>query len=48
MNRFMELKIDWSILNKERETIYGFSILSIMIFHYFENCLQYQIGGGVC
>lgn len=34
MNKSMALKTNWSIFSEERDTIYGISIISIMLFHF--------------
>ena len=46
MNKSMALKTNWSIFSEERDTIYGISIISIMLFHFFESILISNCGGG--
>ena len=44
MNKSMALKTNWSIFSEERDTIYGISIISIMLFHFFESVLTSDWG----
>lgn len=40
MNRYMDLKNNWGTFSRERNAIYGISIISIIIFHFFEDLLR--------
>ena len=40
--------LNWKIFSENRDVIYGISIISIMIFHYVEDCILAGAGGGVC
>lgn len=37
--------VDWSIISKYRDEIFGFTMISIVIFHFFENVLNSEIIG---
>lgn len=39
MSKSMDWTNNWSVFSKERSALYGISILSIIIFHYFENLM---------
>ena len=45
MSKSMGLRINWSIFSKNRNAIYGVSILSIMVFHFFEDVLTSNLPG---
>lgn len=46
MNRFMGLKTNWNAFSKNRDAIYGIAIISIMIFHFFEDVASSDFLGG--
>ncbi len=33
----MDLKTDWNVFSKNRDAAYGVDIISILIFHFFED-----------
>lgn len=33
----MDLKTDWNVFSKNRDAVYGADIISILIFHFFED-----------
>ena len=37
MSRFIVLKTNWNDFSKNRDAIYGIAIISIMIFHFYED-----------
>ena len=37
MSRFIVLKTNWNAFSKNRDAIYGIAIISIMIFHFYED-----------
>lgn len=41
----MRKKITWNILSKYRDELFGFSIISIIIFHYFEDLNSTELEG---
>lgn len=46
MNKYMDLKTNWSIFSKNRSSIYGVAIISIIIYHYFEDVAALNLTGG--
>lgn len=38
--------LNWKIFSDNRDVIYGIAIISIMIFHYVEDCILAGSGGG--
>ena len=47
MSRFMDLKINWEVFSRNRDTIYGVAIISIMVFHFFEDVTTSDLSGGL-
>lgn len=47
MNKYMDLKTNWSIFSKNRSSIYGVAIISIIIYHYFEDVAALNLTGGL-
>lgn len=45
MNKSIVLKTNWSVFSEERDVIYGISIISIMLFHFFESILTSDCRG---
>lgn len=43
----MDSKINWNIFSKNRNAIYGIAIISIMIFHFFEDVVSSDLSGGL-
>lgn len=37
--------LNWKIFSENRDVIYGIAIISIMIFHYVEDCILAGAGG---
>ena len=48
MSKSTDWTNNWSVFSKERNTLYGISILSIIIFHYFEDINASDFSGGLC
>lgn len=48
MNKSMDWTNKWSVFSNERSALYGISILSIIIFHYFENLNASDFSVGLC
>lgn len=48
MSKSTDWTNNWSVFSKERNTLYGISILSIIIFHYFEDLNASDFSGGLC
>ena len=48
MSKSTDWTNNWSVFSKERNTLYGISILSIVIFHYFEDLNASDFSGGLC
>lgn len=46
MNKYMDLKTNWSIFSKNRSSIYGVAIISIIIYHYFEDVAALNLTRG--
>lgn len=46
MSKSTDWTNNWSVFSKERNTLYGISILSIIIFHYFEDLNASDFRGG--
>ena len=46
----MDLKTNWNVFSKNRDAIYGVAIISIIIFHFFEDVASSNIseGGRIC
>ena len=42
----MDLKTNWNVFSKNRDAIYGVAIISIIIFHFFEDVASSNISGG--
>lgn len=42
----MNSKDNWNIFSKNRNAIYGVAIISIMIFHFFEDIANSNLSGG--
>lgn len=42
----MVLKTNWNAFSKNRDAIYGIAIISIMIFHFFEDVASSDFLGG--
>lgn len=42
----MDLKTNWNVFSKNRDAIYGIAIISIIIFHFFEDVVSSNISGG--
>lgn len=42
----MDLKTNWNVFSKNRDAIYGVAIISILIFHFFEDVASSNISGG--
>lgn len=42
----MDLKTNWNSFSKNRDAIYGVAIISILIFHFFEDVASSNISGG--
>lgn len=47
MNKYMNLKTNWGIFSKNRSSIYGVAIISIIIYHYFEDVTSSNLTGGL-
>ena len=47
MSRYTDSSINWNVFSKERNCIYGVAIISIMIFHFFEDVLSSELAGGL-
>ena len=48
MNKSTDWTNKWSVFSKEHSALYGISILSIIIFHYFEDLNTSDFSGGLC
>ena len=49
MSRFIVLKTNWNAFSKNRDAIYGIAIISIMIFHFYEDVASSDfLGGSIC
>ena len=42
----MDLKTNWNVFSKNRDAIYGVAMISIIIFHFFEDVASSNISGG--
>lgn len=42
----MDLKTNWNSFSKNRDAIYGVAIISILIFHFFEDVASSNVSGG--